>query len=36
MSDGVLFGMGVLVTLVVLAGMIPLWWAAVIDGRENQ
>ncbi len=30
------FGMGVLVTLVVLAGMIPLWYAAVLDGREDQ
>ncbi len=36
MSDGMLFGLGVLVTLIVLAGMIPLWWAAVLDGREKQ
>ena len=36
MSDTMLFGMGVLVTLVVLAGMIPLWWAAVLDGREER
>ena len=36
MSDTMLSGMGVLVTLVVLAGMIPLWWAAVLDGRKDQ
>lgn len=36
MSNTMVFGMGVLVTLVVLAGMIPLWYAAVLDGRKDQ
>jgi hypothetical protein len=36
MSDTMIFGMGVLVTLIVLAGMAPLWWAAVLDGRLEE
>ncbi len=36
MSNTMIFGMGVLVTLIVLAGMVPLWWAAVLDGRLDQ
>jgi hypothetical protein len=36
MSDTMKFGMGVLVTLIVLAGMAPLWWAAVLDGRLEE
>ena len=36
MSDGMIFGMGVVVALVVVAALVPLWWAAMLDGRENK
>jgi hypothetical protein len=36
MQDGLLFVFGLIVTLVVIAAVGAIWWAAVQDGRTEE
>lgn len=36
MSSGGIFIIGTLVTLIVAGAIVPLFWAAVLDGREQE